>query len=156
MLIIFLIALLYLWVIIAVLNNQYSTKQFIYSICGVGFLIATTIFFMNALVEPTHIEIDAKYGTQNLSNHVFYFPALGQALFLFFISSVPILVYKYGPVQGTKIHFGQKTQERKIKPVIIEVEQKQPRPSEGVQSNEQAEWEEATIEDIESGEWEPI
>ena len=109
MLIIFLIALLYLWVIIAVLNNQYSTKQFIYSICGVGFLIATTIFFMNALVEPTHIEIDAKYGTQNLSNHV-----------------------------------------------IIEVEQKQPRPSEGLQSNEQAEWEEATIEDIESGEWEPI
>ena len=99
-LIIGLIGLLYVWVLLSVLNKQYQTKHFIYTICFTGFLVSATLFFMHVLIQPiNNFEFSTNANGYQPQREEFVpvvlnFHVFAKVLFLFFLFSIPIIIYK--------------------------------------------------------------
>ena len=152
-LIILLITLLYIWVMLSIWNEQYTTKHFLYTICCTGFIASTTILFINGLTQPVDIifasdENGVYPNKTEYVNAVLNFHVFAKVFGLFFLFSIPIIIYKYGITKDLNISFNRtRPQQAQEQLPISKVETK---------GREHQEWVEATVEDIESGNYEPI
>ncbi len=132
--VIWLLFVLYAWLIISILTNQYSFKCFLYVFCCSGIIVSLSLFF--------------SYGIEQLPLPVgailFKEEGILPAIFLFFIFSIPLLVYN-----RNDLNWNIETQ-----PLIKKQNQiNQESTTNHMMASE--EWEEATLEDLESGSYEP-
>ena len=130
--IICLLAGLYGWLISALIFEQYSFKDFLYTVCGSGVLIAIGIFFINGVEQVPFPE----------GAILFNGGGVAQALFLFFIFTVPVIIYHH---TSTIL---MNSQPQKISNPKLTTKDA------SLSSDE--DWETATIEDLESGNYETI
>ena len=130
--IVWLIFVLYGWTILSILVQSYSLQSFIYALCGFGIIIAITLFFMNGVEEVPF----PKGAIQ------FKLDGIAQSLVVFFIFTVPLIVYQQQTKDNT--------------PVAPSVMIEKPPENNELEDNDNSEWEEATAEDLESGRFEAI
>tara|TARA_S200000501_G_scaffold319579_1_gene313950 strand:+ start:309 stop:794 length:486 start_codon:yes stop_codon:yes gene_type:complete len=127
---IWMMILIYLWLAASLYLNIYSPNSFIKILSGSGVLVALSMFFLNGVEEVPFPE----------GAVVFHAEGIAQALFLLFLCIVPT-VLKFVP-ENTIIM--KSPVDNKFKS------------SEVKGSNQSDDWEEATIEDLESGNFENI
>ena len=127
-----LLAGIYGWLITALVFRQYLFKYFLYIICASGILISVVFFFING-VEQLPFPKGAI---------LFNGAGVAQALFLFFIFTVPVIVYHHGIDNITRI----------TKPTISRNEILS---SSKINSSDE-DWEQATLDDLESEKYEII
>ena len=132
--VIWLMFILYLWILVSILVQQYCFKCLLYVFCSSGIITAISLFFIKG-IEEIPLPVGAI---------LFKEEGIAQALILFFIFSVPLLIYNYHDMswldsKAPQIHKQEKRETTEIKDLITSEE-----------------WEEATIEDLESGSYEPI
>ena len=122
---------LYGWLIASLIFEQYSFQDFLYTVCGSGVLIAIGFFFINGVEQVPFPE----------GAVLFNGAGIAQAFFLFFIFTVPVIIYHH--TSTTLMNsLSQKTSIAK--------------PAEDTSIASDEEWEMATIEDLESGNYETI
>ena len=127
---IWMMILIYLWLAASLYLNIYSPNSFIKILSGSGVLVALSMFFLNGVEEVPFPE----------GAVVFHAEGIAQALFLLFLCIVPT-VLKFVP-ENTIIMKSPVDNKSKS--------------SEAKGNNQSDDWEEATIEDLESGNFENI
>ena len=127
---IWMMILIYLWLATSLYLNIYSPNSFIKILSGSGVLVALSMFFLNGVEEVPFPE----------GAVVFHTEGIAQALFLLFLCIVPA-VLKLVP-ENTIIMKSPVDNKSKS--------------SEAKGNNQSDDWEEATIEDLESGNFENI
>ncbi len=121
----------YGWLISSLIIEQYDFKYFLYVVCGSGILISIVFFFINGVEQVPFPE----------GAVLFKGDGIAQALFLFFIFTVPVILYHHG--SG----------------ILTNMSSKSYQPKKTIQNNVESndeDWETATIEDLESGNYETI
>lgn len=129
--IIFLLSGVYGWLITSLICERYKLKDFIYTVCGSGTLLAIVFFFINGVEQVAFPEGAILFKEEGIA----------QALFLFFIFTIPVIIYHHGTTVLTTAH-----------PKTADVLKQQNKQTTEIDED----WETATIEDIESGNYEPI
>jgi len=127
--IIWLIFVIYLWLFTAMILEQYTFKCLINLVCSAGMIIAITYFFISGVEEVPFPE----------GALMFHIEGITKALILFFLSSVPMLLLNKHTISENLATF-KKT------------DNKQTRASE----YDNKLWEEATVDDVKSGNYETI
>lgn len=127
---IWMMVFIYLWLATSLYLNIYSPNSFIKILSGSGVLVALSMFFLNGVEEVPFPE----------GAVVFHAEGIAQALFLLFLCIVPT-VLKFVP-ENTIIMKSPVDNKSKS--------------SEAKGNNQSDDWEEATIEDLESGNFENI
>jgi len=128
--VIWMMVIIYLWLATSLYLNIYSPNSFIKILSGSGVLVALSMFFLNGVEEVPFPE----------GAVVFHAEGIAQALFLLFLCIVPT-VLKFVP-ENTIIMKSPVDNKSKS--------------SEAKGNNQSDDWEEATIEDLESGNFENI
>ena len=131
--IVWLIFILYFWLTISMICNVYKLDHFLLSVCSIGILIAISIFFIHG-IEEAPFPVGAI---------IFKTEGIAQALLVFFIFTVPLIIYKH---QG----FIFKTIPPSITAQKTTNNKSWPAPTQTTDED----WEEATIEDLKSGDFE--
>ena len=128
--VIWMMILIYLWLSTSLYFNIYNSNSFIRILSGSGIFVALSMFFLNGVEEVPFPE----------GAVVFHAEGIAQALFLLFLCSIPI-VLKLIPENTIILNnsIDTKSNSRDIK-----------------EKNQSEDWEEATIEDLESGEFETL
>jgi len=128
--VIWMMILIYLWLSTSLYFNIYNSNSFIKILSGSGIFVALSMFFLNGVEEVPFPE----------GAVVFHAEGIAQALFLLFLCSIPI-VLKLIPENTIILNnsIDTKSNSRDIK-----------------EKNQSEDWEEATIEDLESGEFETL
>ncbi len=128
--VIWMMILIYLWLSTSLYFNIYNANSFIKILSGSGIFVALSMFFLNGVEEVPFPE----------GAVVFHAEGIAQALFLLFLCSIPI-VLKLIPENTIILNnsIDTKSNSRDIKG-----------------KNQSEDWEEATIEDLESGEFETL
>ena len=128
--VIWMMILIYLWLSTSLYFNIYNSNSFIKILSGSGIFVALSMFFLNGVEEVPFPE----------GAVVFHAEGIAQALFLLFLCSIPI-VLKLIPENTIILNnsIDTKSNSRDIKG-----------------KNQSEDWEEATIEDLESGEFETL
>ena len=133
--VIWLLFVLYVWLMVSIITQQYCFKCLLYVFCSSGIIVAISLFFIYG-VEQVPLPIGAV---------LFRSEGILPALLLLFVFSVPILIYNQDST--SKLFAVQEqapnTQTRKTLP-------------HDKQTSDSEAWEEATIEDLESGRFESI
>ena len=130
--VIWLMFLLYLWLILSMIIKEYVFKDFLYLLCISGVIVAISLFFINGIEEIPFPE----------GAILFKLEGVIQALALFFIFTAPLIIYNN-------------------KTLFIPLQSSSPphKPNKNYKNNEtdcNENWEEATIEDLETGKYEII
>ena len=126
--ILWLIFIIYLWLFTSIVLEKYNLKSFINILCFFGVFVSITIFFISGVEELAYPE----------GALIFHVEGITKAFLLFFISSVPlILVNKQ--TQNSKLFFSNPKQEKAQ-----------------TRSTDKEKWEEASLEDVKSGDFETI
>lgn len=128
--VIWMMVIIYLWLATSLYLNIYSPNSFIKILSGSGVLVALSMFFLNGVEEVPFPE----------GAVVFHAEGIAQALFLLFLCIV-LAVLKLVP-ENTVIMKSPVDNKSKS--------------SEAKGNNQSDDWEEATIEDLESGNFENI
>ena len=130
--IIWLIFILYTWLITAFLIKQYNSLSFLYAVCICGLIIAVSLFFIKGLEELPFPQ----------GAILFHIDGIALSLLVFFIFSVPLILYSNtSALQKLFVLSSQEqTQSKQESKPIYDTEQ----------------WEEASIEDLESDQYEAI
>ena len=129
--IILLLSGIYGWLITALICEQYKFKHFLYTVCGSGILLAIVFFFINGVEQLPFPEGAVLFNGEGIA----------QALFLFFIFTIPVIIYHHGTTALENIQSKQSANPEQ----------------QGKQDTQADEdWEAATIEDLESGNYETI
>ena len=128
--VIWMMLLVYIWLSTSLYFNIYNSNSFIKILSGSGIFVALSMFFLNGVEEVPFPE----------GAVVFHAEGIAQALFLLFLCSIPI-VLKLIPENTIILNnsIDTKSNSRDIKG-----------------KNQSEDWEEATIEDLESGEFETL
>ena len=128
--VIWMMFLIYIWLSTSLYLNIYNSNSFIKILSGSGIFVALSMFFLNGVEEVPFPE----------GAVVFHAEGIAQALFLLFLCSIPI-VLKLIPENTIILNnsIDTKSNSRDIKG-----------------KNQSEDWEEATIEDLESGEFETL
>ncbi|MAX30087.1 MAG: hypothetical protein CMG14_04210 [Candidatus Marinimicrobia bacterium] len=128
--VIWMMILIYLWLSTSLYFNIYNANSFIKILSCSGIFVALSMFFLNGVEEVPFPE----------GAVVFHAEGIAQALFLLFLCSIPI-VLKLIPENTIILNnsIDTKSNSRDIKG-----------------KNQSEDWEEATIEDLESGEFETL
>ena len=128
--VIWMMILIYLWLSTSLYFNIYNSNSFIKILSSSGIFVALSMFFLNGVEEVPFPE----------GAVVFHAEGIAQALFLLFLCSIPI-VLKLIPENTIILNnsIDTKSNSRDIKG-----------------KNQSEDWEEATIEDLESGEFETL
>jgi len=121
------IFVLYIWVLGSLYLGEFDFQRFIITCCYVGFLFSITYFLSFGLEEMPYPEGAIMFHSQPIA----------VSFLLFFISTIPLL-YK---IKDSQKGFSEKN----TSPVFKQEKQ-----------NINEKWEEATLEDLESGKYEPI
>ena len=127
--IVWLLFIIYAWLIIAIIFQNYLFKHFLYILCFSGIWVSLTWFFIKGIEEVP------------LPRGAFLFKVEGvvPSIILFMFFTIPLIVY----------HFGFERQGAPQKPTAKS-------PITKKKSKKNNDWEEASIEDIESGKFEVI
>ena len=128
--VIWMMILIYLWLSTSLYFNIYNSNSFIKILSSSGIFVALSMFFLNGVEEVPFPE----------GAVIFHAEGIAQALFLLFLCSIPI-VLKLIPENTIILNnsIDTKSNSRDIKG-----------------KNQSEDWEEATIEDLESGEFETL
>jgi len=121
---------IYAWLFTSIYLNQYSFNSFLYVLCGSGMLVAVALFFLIGVEEVAYPE----------GALIFHAEGIVKAFFIFFICSIPLILINKENNLLQALNFQQKTTRGKEKS----------------EDYDQEKWEEASIEDIDSGEFETI
>ena len=124
--ILWLILIVYIWLLTSLALEQYKLNTFINILCIFGILISITLFFKIGVEQIPYPE----------GALIFHIEGITKALILFFISSIPMIIRKKEMTQP----FNKRQHKRPT--------------SESKEKNNN--WEEATIEDLNSGQFEAI
>jgi len=127
--IVWLLFIIYAWLIISVIFQNYLFKHFLYLLCFSGIWVSLAWFFIKGIEEVP------------LPRGAFLFKLEGvvPSIILFMLFTIPLIVY----------HFGFERQRPPQKQIV-----KTPVTKKKFEKNN--DWEEASIEDIESGNFEII
>ena len=131
--VVWLLFIIYTWLIISIIFQNYLFKHFLYILCFSGILVSLTWFFIKGIEEVA------------LPRGAFLFKVEGvvPSIVLFMLFTIPLIVY----------HFGFETQKSPQKPITKPACSRNVAKPKNINSND---WEEASIEDIEGGEFEII
>ena len=132
--IIWLLFVLYAWLLVLILTNQYCFKSFLYVFCFSGIIVSLSLFFSYG-VEQIPLPVGAI---------LFKEEGILPSLLLFFVFSIPLLVYNRNDLYWNK----------EVQP-LIKNKKKTDRGNATDHMIVSEEWEEATINDLESGSYEP-
>lgn len=135
--VIWMLLLIYLWTALTLYFNIYSRGSLLYILSASGILVSLSMFFLNGVEEVPFPE----------GAVVFHLEGIAQSLFLLFLCSIPML-FKIIPEQASTTSAAQERVVQKEKAQLIQAPQ---RPESQIQSDD---WEEATIEDLDSGDFE--
>ena len=138
------IAILYLWVVLSFLNGQYNLKKFICMISCTGTTIAISTFFIYGISEVATDYQQSKNGIL----YDFNSEAISISLALLFVFTLPIIILQLSKLSNNEVSFIEK----QTSPSIRSQGQKNIQ----TESSNHEEWEEATEEDLKSGEFEII
>ena len=130
--VIWMMLLVYLWLSTSLYLNIYNSNSFIKILSSSGILVALSMFFVNGVEEVPFPE----------GAIVFHPDGIAQALFLLFLCSIPI-VLRVIPENTAILKSSTKTTSNSNLSNIK-------------QENQSEDWEEATIEDLESGDFETL
>ena len=136
---IWMMILIYLWLATSLYLNIYSPNSFIKILSGSGVLVALSMFFLNGVEEVPFPE----------GAVVFHAEGIAQSVFLLFLCSVPML-FKLIPEQAQTTSVAE---QKLVQKGTDQLTQEPQTPEEQAQSND---WEEATVEDLESGDFEAL
>ncbi len=117
---------IYIWLACSIALKTYNVKSFIYILCYSGISIAISIFFISGVEQLAYPEGALMFNVDNIM----------KACLLFFISTIPIIIFAYNSNP------------------IAEVANKEPAVINN--KNNREDWEEATLEDIRSGDYEAL
>ena len=117
----------YLWLVCSITFKTYNVKSFIYILCYSGMIIAISIFFIAGVEQLAYPEGALMFNVENIM----------KACLLFFVSTVPIILFTYNSSASVA---SSPIKEKANKNGKVNSE----------------EWEEATLEDINSGHYEPL
>ena len=123
---------IYGWLISALVFKQYAFQYFLYVICASGILISIVFFFINGVEQVPFPEGAVLFNTAGIA----------QALFLFFIFTMPIMIYNHGTDTILSIKDSQIL--KKHKEVNSHID------------SDDEDWEQATLDDLESEKFEVI
>ena len=126
-----LIFFLYLWLFTAIILEQYNIKNFIYLMGCSGILVSVSLFFMLGVEELPYPE----------NAIIFHTEGIVKSLFIFFVSTVPLILM-------TK----SKTFSSDSPPMEKQTNTEHQRE----QEFDGEKWEEASMDDLQSGNFEPI
>jgi len=128
--IVWLLFIIYTWLIISIISQRYVFKQFLYLLCFSGIWVSFTWLFIKGIEEVP------------LPRGAFLFKAEGlvPSIILFMLFTIPLIVY----------HFGSETQPQETTPTALPPKDDNKTTNREKNNN----WERATIEDLESGEFE--
>ena len=130
--VIWIMLLVYLWLSLTLYLNIYSFNSFIRTLSSSGILVSLSMFFLKGVEEVPFPE----------GAVVFHPDGIAQALFLLFLCSIPI-VLRIIPNNSTIID-----RSLEINPSSTI--------SDSIKEAQSEDWEEATIEDLESGDFETL
>tara|TARA_Y100000994_G_scaffold241251_1_gene236881 strand:- start:414 stop:830 length:417 start_codon:yes stop_codon:yes gene_type:complete len=132
--VVWLLFALYTWLIIALILKQYVFKQFLYLLCSSGIWVSISWFFIRGVEEVP------------LPRGAFVFKAEGiiPSIILFMLFTIPLIIY----------HFSSQVKHETRLPLSTKTIKDQPKNNKLDSSDPN--WEEASIEDIESGDYEVI
>ena len=127
--IVWLLFMIYTWLIISLILKQYIFKHFLYLLCSCGIWVSFTWFILKGIEEVP------------LPRGAFLFKAEGiiPSVVLFMFFTIPLIIHHFSIMQQSK----QDTQVKNIRDNSTADDTE-------IQNN----WEEASIEDLESGEFE--
>ena len=124
--ILWLLLIIYIWLLTALFLNQYSFNSFVHIICCSGIIVSITLFFTTGVEELPFPEGALLFHPEGIS----------KSFLLFFIFTTPLII-------TNKKNNGNKKQKNN--------------PTAQQESNyDESLWEEATIEDVESGQYDTI
>ena len=127
--VVWLLFTIYAWLITAIIFQRYVFKQFLYLLCSSGIWVSLTWLLIKGIEEVP------------LPRGAFLFKVEGvvPSIILFMLFTIPLIIY----------HFGFETQTSPQSPTIKT-------PTTKNKETKNKGWEEASIEDLESGEFEII
>lgn len=137
--VIWMLVLIYLWIALTLYFNVYSRGSLLYALSASGVLVSFSIFFLNGVEEVPFPE----------GAIVFHLEGIVQSLFLLFLCSIPVL-FKMIPQQAGAT---SAVENKAIQKETTQLAQEPQKPASQVQSED---WEEATIEDLDSGNFEVL
>ena len=126
-----LIFFLYLWLFTAIILEQYNIKNFIYLIGGSGILVSVSLFCMLGVEELPYPE----------NAIIFHAEGIAKSLLIFFVSTVPLILTNKSKTLDSESLPGEKQTATE---------------DGGIQEHDDEKWEEASMEDLQSGNFEPI
>tara|TARA_B100001559_G_C16240442_1_gene502111 strand:+ start:205 stop:702 length:498 start_codon:yes stop_codon:yes gene_type:complete len=132
--VVWLLFALYTWLIIALILKQYVFKQFLYLLCSSGIWVSISWFFIKGVEEVP------------LPRGAFIFKTEGiiPSVILFMLFTIPLIIY----------HFSSQVKHEREQPLPTKKIKEQPKNNK--LDSADPNWEEASIEDIESGDYEVI
>jgi len=123
-----LILFIYIWLFTNIILNKYNFSSFINLISLSGIVVSITLFFMYGVEEIPYPE----------GAIVFHLEGLAKSFLLFFFSSIPLILSNY------KFQFWSLTSDSTINVSSKDIEY------------DQEKWEEASLEEVSSGDFETI
>ena len=130
--VIWMMFLVYIWLSTSLYLNIYNSNSFIKILSSSGILVALSMLFLNGIEEVPFPE----------GAVVFHADGIAQALFLLFLCSIPIILRL---IPENTVIFKSSIDTKASS-----------NPSNTKQENQSDDWEEATIEDLESGNFDTI
>ena len=125
--ILWLIFIIYIWLFTSIVLEKYNLNTFINILCLFGVFVSITLFFISGVEELAYPE----------GALIFHIEGITNALLLFFVSSTPLIVINKNTLNNNLLSSKQK----KENPIAVKEDEK---------------WEEATLDDLESGNFEAI
>ena len=134
MAIIWLLFVVYGWTIVSILIKTYNLQTFVYVLCCSGIIVSVSLFFMQGVEQLPFPEGAIQFKSDGIA----------RALVLFFVFTMPLIIGSQKTVtENYNINPNKKPQQAKQNPPKRKIPQKN-------------NWEEASLEDIESGKYEPV
>jgi len=124
-----LIFFIYIWLFTSIILNQYKLKHFISIIAYSGIAVSISLFFILGVEELPYPE----------NAIIFHSEGIVKSLFIFFVSTIPLIIMN-----------------RANNTAVSNQVPNQPISKESQSSFDDEKWEEASMDDLESGNFEPI
>ena len=118
---------IYLWLLSSLSLKKYTYNAFLYVLCSSGMAVSISFFFLKGVEELPYPQ----------GALMFHIDGIAKSFFLFFICTIPVIINKYTKTTNHKSTKTTKTNQEKPSP-------------------EEEQWEEATQEDLESGNYERL
>lgn len=137
--VIWMMLLVYLWVALAVYFHRYSLNSFLYVLSASGGLVSLSMLFLKGVEEVPFPE----------GAIIFHLDGIVQSLFLLFIFSLPLLIKSSASFAGVQVNKDYLNDEK-----LTVSESADFKIDNTV--NQSDRWEEASVEDLESGNFEAL